>query len=90
MDIIYSVILWIVFLQLFACDVNGAVIRERTQYTRDVLLQLNMATAAKTEVEEGNKVRCAGTDSFLSGLFGARETHSEDPHVREEDWKQRD
>ena len=27
-------------------------------------------------------MRCAGTESFLSGLFGARETHSEDPHVR--------
>ncbi|KAJ4937515.1 hypothetical protein JOQ06_002150, partial [Pogonophryne albipinna] len=47
MDILYSVILWIVFLQLLACDVNGAVIRERTQYTRDVLLQLNMASLAR-------------------------------------------
>ena len=27
-------------------------------------------------------MRCAGTESFLSGLFGARETHSVDPHVR--------
>lgn len=35
----------------------------------------------KWEVNDWNQVRSAGTDGFLSGLFGPRKTHSKDFNV---------
>ena len=44
----------------------------------------------KRKIQKRHEVRCAGTDSFLSRLFGTRKTNVENFHVRENDWKQRD
>lgn len=43
----------------------------------------------KREVEQRNKVRRAGADSFLLRLIRSRKTNSENLNVREKDWNQR-
>ena len=45
-----------------------------------------LKTTAEGEVEQRGNVGAAGTDCFLSGLFGTGETNPEDLGVGEQDW----